>query len=101
MKHKKGNRWYDKDPALATYLESFQKMKKNLREELYTGIIEILRENSSTLIDDNAMEFPLDLPQRRWYDKDPYMWLIFNGLRMAEKPLLEEIKKYLASKIAA
>lgn len=99
MKHKKGNRWYDRDPQLANYLNSFQHMNKKLRDELTTGIIEIVRENNSTLIDDHVLEFPLDLPQRRWYDKDPYLWLIFNGLRMADDTLLHSIKKYLKKKL--
>lgn len=35
------------------------------------------------------MEFPLEILRRRWYDKDPYVWLLFNGLRYAEIRVLE------------
>ncbi|MBN1981319.1 MAG: hypothetical protein JW795_07310 [Chitinivibrionales bacterium] len=97
MHHNK--RWYDKDKKLSKYLEYFKTMKKDFRDELVGGIMDIIKENQSSLIDDHVLEFPLNLNQRRWYDKDPYLWLIFNGLSKAENSLLEKVKEYLEQKL--
>lgn len=88
-------RWYDKDKKLAQLLESFKTMKKKIRDELCTGIIDLIKEHKGSLIDDFAMEFPLELYQRRWYDKDPYLWLVFNGLSQADNELLKKVTAYL------
>jgi hypothetical protein len=42
------------------------------------------------------MDFPLDINRRRWYDKDPYLWLIMNGLKYASDELLASVTKYLS-----
>ena len=93
------NRWYDKDKTLRTLLDSLKTTKKKPRDEICTGIIEIIKDNQSNLIDEMVMEFPLELHQRRWYDKDPYLWLIFNGLSKASDDLLGKVKKYLKTKV--
>ncbi|MGD9201825.1 MAG: hypothetical protein PVI26_09695 [Chitinispirillia bacterium] len=93
------NRWYDKDKTLRALLDSLKPMKKKQRDEICTAIIELIKENQSELIDEMVMEFPLELHQRRWYDKDPYLWLIFNGLSKASDELLEKVKKYLKKKV--
>lgn len=89
-------RWYDKHKKLAKYLEQFKDLNKRKRDELCTGIIDLMHQNDSGLIDNKVLEFPLDLPQRRWYDKDPYLWLVFNGLSKADEILLKEVNAYLS-----
>jgi hypothetical protein len=92
-------RWYDKHRKLGKLLDNFKGMRKYKRDKLATGIIGIIKEHDGMLIDDKVMEFPLDLPQRRWYDKDPYLWLIFNGLSQADKKLLKNVTAYLEKQI--
>lgn len=89
------NRWYDKDKTLSKLLNCLKPMKKKPRDRLCTGIIDLIKENQGLLIDDYVMEFPLEIQQRRWYDKDPYLWLIFNGLSQANEDLLKKVKSYL------
>ena len=93
-------RWYDKHKKLAKLLEGFKGMRKYKRDKLSTGIIDLVKEHDDTLIDNFVMGFPLELYQRRWYDKDPYLWLIFNGLGNADKELLKKVVAYLGKHMA-
>lgn len=95
------NRWYDKYKKLAAHLDSFKTMKKNQRDKLVSGILEIVQMYDNSLIDNSVMDFPLELPRRRWYDKDPYLWLIFNGLKNADEILLKKITDYLEKETLA
>ncbi len=92
-------RWYDKHKKLSKLLEGLKPMRANKRDTLCTAIIEIIKEYDDSLIDNEAMEFPLDLPQRRWYDKDPCLWLIFNSLSLADNKLLRKVTTFLAEHI--
>jgi len=87
-------RWYDKHKRLAVYLEMFKEMEPDKRDELIKGIMVLIKENNPTLLDDFVMDFPMELQRRRWYDKDPYLWIIFNGLKYADRDLIEEVVKY-------
>jgi hypothetical protein len=33
----------------------------------------------------------------RWYDKDPYLWLLFNGLRFADTEVMKKVTLYQES----
>lgn len=88
-------RWYDKDQTLSGYLEQFKKMKKSKRDLLCEDIIEMIKEKNSDVFEKLVLDFPLELQQRRWYDKDPLLWLMFNGLSMADSNLLKRVKSYL------
>ena len=46
------------------------------------------------LLNRYVIEFPMTY-NRRWYDKDPFSWLIINGLKYANKELLNKIITYL------
>lgn len=93
-------RWYDKDKELSKLLDSLRTMKKKQRSEICTGIIDLIKSNQGSLIDDMVMTFPLEIHQRRWYDRDPYLWLIFNGLREANNDLLEKVKTFIRENTA-
>jgi hypothetical protein len=94
------NRWYDQHPELSKYLEQFKKMKKSNRDQLTKGIIKIIDNSENPdLINDSALDFSLDICRRRWYDKSPYLWLIFNGLSKADNPLLNEVTNFLKKKL--
>jgi hypothetical protein len=41
-----------------------------------------------------VMEFPLTT-KRRWYDKNPYSWLVINSLKYSEKKLMNRVITYL------
>lgn len=93
-------RWYDKYPKLQKRLDSFKTMPSNKRDILIKGIMKIVKDNNAGFImEDFIMEFPLDISRKRWYDKDPYLWIIFNGLKYADKKLLDIVTEYLIENV--
>ena len=93
-------RWYDKYDNLKFHLDSFKEMDLELRDKLIKGVIGIIhKECPALLASENAFNFPLDLKRRRWYDKDPYLWLLFNTLKNADEKLLEIVTAYLKEEV--
>jgi hypothetical protein len=89
-------RWYDKNNRLSSLLESLKDMPAGKRDKLISGMMALVKSESSDLLDQFVMDFPLDINRRRWYDKDPYLWLIMNGLKYASDELLVSVTKYLS-----
>jgi hypothetical protein len=89
-------RWYDQYPKLAKSLESLNGLEEIRRDEIISGIMLLIKRNAPNLLERYVLDFPLDLQRRRWYDKDPYLWLIFNGLQYASTSLLEKVTMLLA-----
>jgi len=88
-------RWYDSKPRLGEHLEAFKTRTSPKKDELVTGILTIVKRDAPGILDKLAFEFPLDISNRRWYDDDPYLWLIFNGLEHADQELLAKVEAYL------
>jgi hypothetical protein len=91
----KKNRWYDKHKKLASLLEKFKGMRPARRDRLVAGVITAVKEVSPDLLEKDVMKYPLDFQRRRWYDADPYLWLIFNGLSNADGKLLIKVTAFL------
>ncbi|MFQ6023280.1 MAG: hypothetical protein ACE5NW_11210 [Acidiferrobacterales bacterium] len=87
-------RWYDKHCELGMYLDLMPAMSPAQRDELVKGVLAIIKENKPDLLTHFVLEFPLDLLRRRWYDKDPYLWLLLNGLQYADSSLIAEVIAY-------
>ncbi|MEW6428726.1 MAG: hypothetical protein AB1568_11905 [Thermodesulfobacteriota bacterium] len=88
-------RWYDQYGDFGRCLDGLKDTNRWDRDRLIRGIMELIREHSPDLLDRFVLEFPLDISRKRWYDKDPYMWLLMNGLRYADAPLRDRITAYL------
>lgn len=86
-------RWYDTH-EIGKYLDCLQDMNKKERDPIINGIMQLVKKNGFE-VDKYVMSFPLESLRRRWYDKDPYLWIIFNGLQNANKKLLDEIAEYM------
>jgi hypothetical protein len=95
---KRNMRWYDKYSELAKLLESLNKFSGVRRDELIAGVMMIIKQDTPNLLERYVLDFPLDIKRRRWYDNDPYLWLLFNGLQYASKPLLKKVTKFLVIK---
>jgi hypothetical protein len=93
------NRWYDKHEELAGYIESFKVMDKEKRSELLNGIMSLIKQYDTNLLDNFEREFPMGTYCHRWYDKDPHTWLVINGLKYAKPNLLEAVTEYLRKNI--
>ncbi|MFC1586519.1 hypothetical protein ACFL5V_13310 [Fibrobacterota bacterium] len=89
-------RWYDKYGELAKNLDSFKEMEPKQKDPLIKGIMELIKEHQPELLAaEKAFEFPLEIKRRRWYDKDPYLWLMINTLQGASRELLKLVSDYL------
>ncbi|HBE01066.1 MAG TPA: hypothetical protein DC049_01125 [Spirochaetia bacterium] len=85
---KKGLRWYDTYPVLKDALEKIKHEKKENQVQFFSQINNIIMEYDENLTEKHIEKFHF---KRRWYDKNPYSWLVINSLAWAEKPLLEAV----------
>jgi hypothetical protein len=88
-------RWYDAFPKLSRQFESFKHMHPHTRDKLIADIMGMVKSVKPGLLEEFLMDFPLDLNRRRWYDRDPYLWLMINGLKYAPVDLLRQVEAYL------
>ena len=93
---RKRSRWYDRHKRLTECLEMLRLIPGKYRNMIISRVMVLIKEDQPDLLDKFVLDFPLDIQRRRWYDKDPYLWLIFNGLRYAEKPLITRVTRYLS-----
>lgn len=96
------SRWYDKYAALNMRLEAFKEMDQKLKDRLVKGMMALVNNYDPNLLSyEKAFDFPLTVNRQRWYDQDPYLWLLFNTLKMADATLLRQIEDYLAQEMQA
>jgi len=88
------NRWYDKYPELRKFIDDLKNMEKGERETIILDMQRMIMEYDNELIDRHVHEFPMTY-RRRWYDKDPYSWLVINALEYVDDDLLTDIILYL------
>jgi hypothetical protein len=91
---RRNKRWYDKHDGLADALETLREAKKRDRDNLLDKMKELITKEDPHLIDKCCEKFPLNPFKRRWYDRDPYLWLVINSLRYTDD---ETIKKVVTS----
>ena len=94
-------RWYDRYNELGEYLDLMAELGPETRDELVKGIMVIIKKENPDFLTDLVLQFPLDLFRRRWYDKDPYLWLVFNGLEYADDTVVEKVINYFEENASA
>ncbi len=94
-------RWYDRYDELGEYLDLMADLSPEQRDELVKGIMVIIKRESPYFLTDLVLQFPLDLFRRRWYDKDPYLWLVFNGLEYADDVVVKKVIDYFKENTSA
>lgn len=88
-------RWYDKHNKLGKYLDGLKDMNSSKRDKIVKDILAIINsENPKLLSDENTIDFPLNINRRRWYDEDPYLWLLINGLSRGDNKTLKKVTEY-------
>ncbi len=92
------NRWYDPPSKLGIYLEKMQFLREQERDAIIVGIKNIIMQHDPELINRHILEFT-NYARNRWYDTDPYTWLIINSLKFAGSEILNDVIKYLEKKI--
>jgi hypothetical protein len=93
-------RWYDSVPELRGLIERLRDLGKDKRDALFDGIKKLDPDFDTKFIDRHVLEFPMHL-KRRWYDQDPYSWLVINALKYADGPLLDRVIDFLKKKLPA
>lgn len=91
----KKKRWYDKHKDLAEHLEAFKSMDKRHVNRILKALVPFARSLQPSLFEEHLMEFPLDLFRRRWYDEDPYLWNVVNGLQYAHDTTIAKVITFL------
>ena len=95
-------RWYDKHATLSEKLNAFKEMEQVLKDRLIKGMMSLVTDYDPNLLSyEKAFDFPLAVDRQRWYDEDPYLWLLFNTLQMADGTLLQSITTYLDEEMPA
>lgn len=92
------NRWYDQYPELSQLIEKIKVLSDDEKNEVLIKIKDIVIKHDAKIIDSHVMEFPMS-SKRRWYDKDPYSWLVINALKFASEDLINIVTDYLKEKI--
>ncbi|MBN2322552.1 MAG: hypothetical protein JXQ30_02360 [Spirochaetes bacterium] len=91
-------RWYDKNKTLANLLGVLKSQDPADKERIVSEMKEIIMEYDQGLMDRWVLEFPLTT-KRRWYDQNPYSWLVINSLKYADSRLLGGIILFLKNEL--
>ena len=92
------NRWYDKHPELMELLGALRHSRDSEQERIIGGMKELIMGHDPELMDRWVLEFPLTT-KRRWYDKNPYSWLVINSLKYADRRLVRGVIGYLKGEL--
>lgn len=88
------SRWYDSNWKLRNYLESLKTVEPCLCEKIVRDLMDLVREYDPVLLDRFASEYPLADKKQRWYDQNPYCWILINGLEHASPEIIESVIDY-------
>ncbi|MBU0675214.1 MAG: hypothetical protein KJ950_11275 [Proteobacteria bacterium] len=88
-------RWYDGHKKLGRNIDQLQYLDGHFRDYLLAGVLKLIRRDEPRLLDTFVAEFPFEFHRRRWYDRDPYLWLIINGLQYAGLGLQDAVADFL------
>jgi len=91
-------RWYDKNKKLASLLGILRTLDPSDQERVVAEMKEIIMGYDQELMDRWVLEFPLTT-KRRWYDRNPYSWLVINSLKYADSRLLGGIILFLKDEL--
>jgi hypothetical protein len=87
-------RWYDANRKLKFYLESLQHLDRGMKEKIVKDLMALVKEYDGALLDRFAEEYPLEIRKQRWYDQNPYLWILINGLQYASDDVIELVIEY-------
>jgi hypothetical protein len=91
-------RWYDKHEGLSAALDKLRSTDDARQERIVEEVKKIITKRDPDLIERVCAEFPLSPFRRRWYDKNPYLWLVVNALRYADDRTIREVVAHIGSK---
>ncbi len=92
-------RWYDKYEELTRSLEVLKGMDRKERGPVIKDVLAIIESDDPDIIENTVMDYPLDAQRRRWYDRDPYLWLMVNSLKCSEPDLVRRVAIHLEERL--
>ena len=92
------NRWYDRYPDLKVMFDKLQELKKGERDKIILELKDLIAGRDNCLFDKYVFEFSMPL-QRRWYDNNPFSWLVISALKYADEALITDIILYLKERL--
>ena len=92
-------RWYDKYEELRRGLEVLKSMDRKERVPIVKDVLSMIKENDQGIIEATVMDYPLDSHRRRWYDRDPYLWLMVNSLKCSDPDLVKKVGMCLEERL--
>jgi hypothetical protein len=92
------NRCFAKYPDLKESIDKLKYLNCQDRNKIIHGMKDLILHHDNELFDKYVIEFPFEYG-RRWYDKDPYSWLVINSLKYADENLKADIIIYLHEKL--
>ena len=92
-------RWYDKYPILAEHFENLKAMEPRKRVKIAMGIIRIINERAPDVLARPFFKSPPKQFQKRWYDKEPLLWLAMNAPKYLDDGNLRQVMNYLVEEI--
>lgn len=95
----KDQRWYDNDDKLSRCIEGLRYVPSFERYRLVQGMMCLIKEYQDDLLDRFVLDFPLEPNRCQWYDSDPYLWLVINGVQYGTPQLQHQVTAYLAEEL--
>ena len=89
------NRWYDQYPELSLQFERLKELNPEDKSYIFDVLKKMLLEYNPRIIDDHIERFSMPIKKRRWYDKEPYSWIIVNALKYVDKAMIDKVVEYL------
>jgi len=90
-------RWYDSNWRLKNYLDKLPTLNNELYEKIVKDLMELVREEDPKAFDRFAAYYPLSEQKQRWYDLNPYCWILVNGLKHVSPQIIEKVVHYFES----
>lgn len=88
-------RWYDKNKILSEKIERLRRMHPEQEYQIVLGLLDLLRAEQPEALEKFVIPTDIESWNRRWYDDDPLFWLAINGLKNADKQVVDKVIRYL------
>ena len=95
----KDQRCYKNNGKLSRCIEGLRHVPTFERYRLVQGMMCLIKEYQDDLLDRFVLDFPLEPNRCQWYDGDPYLWLVINGVQFGNPLLQHEVAAYLAAEL--
>ena len=89
----------DRNNQLNRCIDGLRHMPPFERYRLVQGMMCLIVYYEDDLLDRFVLDFPLEPDNGQWYDQDPYLWLVINGLQYGNPPLQRQVAAYLAEEL--